>query len=78
MPKLSCGESRQTQYVLNNLPSLPNEAGIPIAAAEILLSASTESIYRWMRDGTLVAIKVGGKRLVNVGSLRKVLAGGEQ
>ena len=46
-------------------------------AAEIarLLPIDVRTVRRWIKDGTLPSVKVGGARLVPVGDLEKVLTG---
>lgn len=76
MPKLINGESRQTQAAIRNIESLPDPALVPISVGEALLSISRETIYRMMKSGDLEAVKIGGRRMLRVASLRQVLARG--
>ena len=76
MPKLINGESRQTEAAIRNFPNLPDPALVPINVGEALLSISRETIYRLIKSGDLEAVRIGGRRMLRVGSLRQALAGG--
>lgn len=44
-----------------------------IADATVALGVSRATIYNWMGDGKLETVKVGGRRLIPISSLDKLI-----
>lgn len=44
-----------------------------IADATVALGVSRATIYNWMADGKLETVKVGGRRLIPIASLNKLV-----
>jgi hypothetical protein len=57
--------------------SKPDEAGVSIPVACAITDRSRASINRDIKAGRLESVKINGSRRLRVGSLRKMLAGGQ-
>lgn len=69
MPKVSASP-------LENFDKLPNSAAVPVPTAILVLGRSRATIWRWLKEGTLTAVKSKTRHTsVNVGSIRAINGG---
>jgi len=62
--------------ILDAFPLAPDEAGVPIPVAQVLLGGrGRASIYRDINAGKLEAFHIGKSTRLRVGSCRRVLKG---
>lgn len=62
---------------LDQVPHLPDEAGVRLPIARALLGCSPASAWRMAKTGKIKAIKISPRITVfNLGSIRAVLRGG--
>lgn len=64
-----------SQAVLN-FDKLPDSANLPIKDAVVLANRSKPSLYRDAAQGLIRFTKIGHSTRINVGELRRYLAGG--
>ncbi len=67
----------QSNNTLDQVPTLPDEAGVRLPIAIALLGCSRNTVWRMARTGKIKAVKVSDRVTVfNLGSIRAALSGG--